>query len=110
MIIYIKILQKKKKKEKMLEKKIIEQNKNMCKSIELSKKGYDKLKDKKIKNFSGLIKYTIQEHENVMKQLDNIIEGDKKQYIKDINGINANFNKLEHQKSTLMGTTKNNIN
>ena len=91
---YIKILQKKKKKEKMLEQKIIEQNKNMCKAIEISKKGYDILKDKKIKNFSGLIKYTIQEHKNVIKQLNNIIEGDKKQYIKDINGINANFNKL----------------
>ena len=94
---YIKILEKKKKKEKMIEKEIIEQNKNMNKAIEISKKGYDKLKDKKMKNFSGLIKNTIQEHENVIKELDNIIEGDKKQYVNDFNGINVNFNKLEAQ-------------
>ena len=69
----------------------------MNKAIEISKKGYDKLKDKKMKNFRGLIKNTIQEHENVIKELDNIIEGDKKQYVNDFNGINVNFNKLEAQ-------------
>ena len=91
---YIKILQKKKKKEKIIAKKVSEQKKNMSKVIEVSKKGYDKLKVKNIKNFSGLIKYTIQEHESVIKQLDSILDVNKKQYINNFNGINENFNKL----------------
>ena len=45
--------------------------------LEISKKGYQKMKDKKHRSFARLIDNTLEKHKNVIKKLDNIIEADK---------------------------------
>lgn len=91
---YIKILQKKKKNEKLAEAEKIKENKNMLNIIEISKKGFEQLKNNKMKDFTGLIKYTMNKHKSVTKKLDGIIEMDKEQYEKDFNEINPNLDGL----------------
>lgn len=79
---YIKILQKRKTNEKVLDEEKLKQI-GQANMIELSKKGYDKLKTDKIRNFSYLINNTIKEHNFVTKQLNEIIELNKQNYIKE---------------------------
>ena len=55
---YIKVLQKKKKEKMKKEQKIIK-SRNIGNVIDISKRGYEKLKNNQLKNFSGLIKLTI---------------------------------------------------
>lgn len=45
--------------------------------LEISKKGYQKLENKKKRSFDRLIDNTIEKHKKVIKKLDNIIETDK---------------------------------
>ena len=47
-----------------------------------------------MKDFTGLIKYTMNKHKSVTKKLDGIIEMDKEQYEKDFNEINPNLDGL----------------
>ena len=91
---YIKILEKKKKKEKIEEAKRIKQNKKMDNVIEISKKGFELLQNDKKKSFSGLIKHTIKEHKSVIKQLNDMIEIDKEHYEKNFDEININLNEI----------------
>ena len=87
---YIKILQKKKKNEKLNEIKN-KVDKKVNNAVEMSKKGFEIMKSNKMKNFSGLIKNTIKEHNSVLKKLDDMVEIDKEQYKKDFDSINKNF-------------------
>ena len=91
---FIKILQKKKKKQRIEEAKRIRENKKMKNIIQISKKGFEMLQNNKNKNFSGLIKYTIKEHKSVIKKLNDMIEIDKEQYEKNFNEINTKINDL----------------
>lgn len=88
---YIKILEKKKKNEKLIEAEKIKENKNMMNIIEISKKGFVQLNNNKMKDFEGLIKYAMEKHKSVIKKLDEMIEMDKEQYEKDFNEININL-------------------
>ena len=90
---YIKILQNKKLNEKMLEEQ--EENKKrkiMSNSIKINQKGFEKMKNSKINNFSGLIDNVVEQHNSVMKKLKDIIEVDRKQYEKDFNEIKLDIN------------------
>ena len=63
----------------------------MNNAVEMSKKGFEIMKSNKMKNFSGLIKNTIKEHNSVLKKLDDMVGIDKEQYKKDFDSINKNF-------------------
>ena len=91
---YIKILQKKKKDEKIIEELKIKEKKNMDNTIEISKKGYEVIKNNKMKNFNGLIKYTVKEHESFVKKLDEMIEIDKEQYEKDFDLVHRKLSDI----------------
>ena len=90
---YIKVLQKKKKEKMKKEQKIIK-SRNIGNIIDISKRGYEKLKNNQLKNFSGLIKYTIKEHKSVIKKLDDMIEVDKEQYEKIFKRIDSKSNDI----------------
>ena len=70
--------------------------------IELSKKGFDKLRSDKIRNFSHLINNTIKRHNIVTKKLNEIIELNKQNYIKEYSkyGTDLNPKKEEEDKRT----------
>ena len=90
---YIKILQNKKLNEKMIEEQQkIKQKKIMSNSIKISKKGFEKMRNNKINGFSGLIDNVMEQHNSVMKKLNDIIEIDRKQYEKDFNEVKFNIN------------------
>ena len=98
---FIKFLEKKKANEKIFKEEKIKKN-NEMNIIEVSKKGYEKLKNDKIKNFSNLISNTIKQHNSVIKRLDNIIELDKQNYIKKyseygINDLNIKENDIKNE-------------
>ena len=97
---YIKKLQKKKTKEKALKEEILKQN-GKENVIELSRKGFDKLRSDKIRNFSHLINNTIKKHNIVTKKLNEIIELNKQNYIKEYSkyGTDLNIKKEEDKKT-----------
>ena len=90
---YIKVLQKKKNEQRKNNEKI-KKNKGNDNVIDISKKGFEKLKNNRIKNFSGMIKYTVKQHKSVINKLDNIIEVDKEQYEKFFNEVDPNSNDI----------------
>ena len=98
---YIKDLQKRKSNEKVLEEEKLKQN-GKENIIELSKKGFDKLRSDKIRNFSHLINNTIKRHNIVTKKLNEIIELNKQNYIKEYSkyGTDLNPKKEEEDKRT----------
>ena len=75
------------------EQKIIK-SRNIGNVIDISKRGYEKLKNNQLKNFSGLIKFTIKEHKSVIKKLDDMIEIDKEQYEQIFSGIDSKSNDI----------------
>ena len=91
---YIKILQKKKKNEKIIEEIKIKAKKSMDSTIEISKKGYEIIKNNKMKNFNGLIKNTVKEHESFVKKLNKQIEIDKEQYEKDFDLVHRKLSDI----------------
>jgi hypothetical protein len=97
----IKILQKRKSNEKILEEEKLKQN-GKTNIIELSKKGFDKLRNDRIRNFSHLINNTIKKHNVVTKKLNEIIELNKQNYIKEYNkyGNDLNLKNEEENKKT----------
>ena len=97
----IKKLQNKKSNEKILEEEKLRQN-GKTNIIELSKKGFDKLRNDRIRNFSHLINNTIKKHNVVTKKLNEIIELNKQNYIKEYNkyGNDLNLKNEEENKKT----------
>ena len=97
----IKKLQKRKSNEKILEEEKLKQN-GKTNIIELSKKGFDKLRSDRIRNFSHLINNTIKKHNIVTKKLNEIIELNKQNYIKEYSkyGSDLNLKKEEEDKKT----------
>jgi hypothetical protein len=104
---YIKDLQKRKSNEKVLEEEKLKQN-GKENIIELSKKGFDKLRSDKIRNFSYLINNTIKRHNIVTKKLNEIIELNKQNYIKEYSkyGTDLNPKKEEEDKRTENNTSE----
>ena len=47
-----------------------------------------------MKNFNGLIKYTVKEHESFVKKLDEMIEIDKEQYEKDFDLVHRKLSDI----------------
>jgi len=89
---YIKLIQKKNEREKKEgEEEKKRKERGIKQIINISKKGFEQLKTKKIKKFSGLIQNTIKEHKSVIKKLDNMIEIDKQNYQKEFDIINPNL-------------------
>ena len=74
------------------EQQKIKQKKIMSNSIKISKKGFEKMRNNKINDFSGLIDNVMEQHNSVMKKLNDIIEIDRKQYEKDFNEAKFNIN------------------
>jgi len=96
----IKDLQKKVNEKVLKDEKLKKNGKTNV--IELSKKGFDKLRSDKIRNFSHIINDTIIKHNIVTKKLSEIIELNKQNYIKEYSkyGNDLNLKKEEEDKKT----------
>lgn len=96
----IKDLQKKVNEKVLKDEKLKKDGKTNV--IELSKKGFDKLRSDKIRNFSHIINDTIIKHNIVTKKLSEIIELNKQNYIKEYSkyGNDLNLKKEEEDKNT----------
>ena len=92
--IILKYYKKKKKDEKIIEELKIKEKKNMDNTIEISKKGYEVIKNNKMKNFNDLIKNTVKEHESFVKKLNEQIEIDKEQYEKDFDLVHRKLSDI----------------
>ena len=104
---FIKILEKKNKSEKNKREIIKRPVRGIKQIIDISQKGFEKLKKYRIKQFTGIIDNAFKEHKTVMKEMDKIIEKTKElyqqnyeqidiDYLKNIKEKKRNFNYICH--------------
>jgi hypothetical protein len=87
----IKMIEKKNENEKKKREIIKKPIKGIKQIIDISQKGFEKLKNYKIKQFSGLIRNAFKEHKTVIKEMDNIFERTREIY-------QQNYEQIENNK------------